>query len=391
MALTLTAAIGCASRSRGTGPQAAAGTPPSPAASTARASAHVREAAFIEDGDGARLVLSADAPLLYTAYEPRPDLLVVDLPGIGLSEKFSAPTATGSIVQSIKVEPITEMGKQVTRLTVAHREGARFDIRSLGQGLALSFEGSDPSAAPATADAGMAASAAPAAAVATEELSRARETRGEPAHALEEIRAASANGEVTVSLLGDGAFSPKTFALENPPRVVIDLPGVKNDVRRRAMTVKSDLVTRVRVSQFSTSPEMITRIVLDLTHPAPHSVRADGERLAVVVGGSGSGETVAAALPPAPAPSKRRASRTRVAAAATAPGKAAESAPPVLSPEPAAATPEPIREPVQTAEPIREAVNPESRAEPARPAPVEPVPMHEVPVPAQTAARKGPE
>ncbi|MFN2632296.1 MAG: type IV pilus secretin PilQ [Thermoanaerobaculia bacterium] len=391
--MTLTAAIGCASRSRGTGPQAAAGTPPSPAASTARASAHVREAAFIEDGDGARLVLSADAPLLYTAYEPRPDLLVVDLPGIGLSEKFSAPTATGSIVQSIKVEPITEMGKQVTRLTVAHREGARFDIRSLGQGLALSFEGSDPSAAPATADAGMGASAAPApaAAVATEELSRARETRGEPAHALEEIRAASANGEVTVSLLGDGAFSPKTFALENPPRVVIDLPGVKNDVRRRAMTVKSDLVTRVRVSQFSTSPEMITRIVLDLTHPAPHSVRADGERLAVVVGGSGSAETVAAALPPAPAPSKRRASRTRVAAAATAPGKAAESAPPVLPPEPAAATPEPIREPVQTAEPIREAVNPESRAEPARPAPVEPVPMHEVPVPAQTAARKGPE
>ncbi|MCA1611103.1 MAG: AMIN domain-containing protein [Acidobacteria bacterium] len=205
------------------------------------------------------------------------------------------------------------------------------------------------------------------------------------------MRAASANGEVTVSLLGDGAFSPKTFALENPPRVVIDLPGVKNDVRRRAMTVKSDLVTRVRVSQFSTSPEMITRIVLDLTHPAPHSVRADGERLAVVVGGSGSAETVAAALPPAPAPSKRRASRTRVAAAATAPGKAAESAPPVLSPEPAAATSEPIREPVQTAEPIREAVNPESRAEPARPAPVEPVPMHEVPVPAQTAARKGPE
>jgi len=158
VALTLMAAIGCASRGRGTGPQAAAGTPPSPATSTARATAHVQEAAFIEDGDGARLVLSADAPLLYTAYEPRPDLLVVDLPGIGLSEKFSAPTATGSLVQSIRVEPITEMGKQVTRLTVAHREGAHFDIRSLGQGLALSFEGSDPAAAATTtAEAGMAA------------------------------------------------------------------------------------------------------------------------------------------------------------------------------------------------------------------------------------------
>ncbi len=399
VALTLTAAIGCASRSRGTGPQAAAGTPPSPATSTARPSAHVQEAAFIEDGDGARLVLSADAPLLYTAYEPRPDLLVVDLPGIGLSETFSAPTATGSLVQSIRVEPITEMGKQVTRLTVTHREGAHFDIRSLGQGLALSFEGPDPAAAPATADAGMAASAAPAPAVATEEITRAPQTRGEPAHALEEIRAASANGEVTVSLLGDGAFSPKTFALENPPRVVIDLPGVKNDVRRRAMAVKSELVTRVRVSQFSTSPELVTRIVLDLSRPAPHSVRADGERLAVVVGGSGSPETFAAATaattaPPPPPPSKR-ASRTRIAAAAPAPEKPAGPAPAAVSPEPAAPPAEPVRESVKTAEPVREPVK---TAEPVRQAVKtdthvagEPVPMHEVTVAAPAPVRQDPE
>ncbi|MDQ2870445.1 MAG: type IV pilus secretin PilQ [Acidobacteriota bacterium] len=398
VALTLTAAIGCASRGRGTGAQAAAGTPPSPATSTARATAHVQEAAFIEDGDGARLVLSADAPLLYTAYEPRPDLLVVDLPGIGLSDKFSAPTATGSLVQSIRVEPITEMGKQVTRLTVAHREGAHFDIRSLGQGLALSFEGSDPAAATTTADAGMAASAAPA--VETREIARAPQTRGEPAHALEEIRAASANGEVTVSLLGDGAFSPKTFALENPPRVVIDLPGVKNDVRRRSMAVKSDLVTRVRVSQFSTSPELITRIVLDLSRPAPHSVRTDGERLAVVVGGSGSGETVATAVTvPPPPPLSKRASRTRIAAMAPAAEKPADPAPAAVSPEPAAPTAEapraepvygttktaePVRETVKSAEPVREAVKTDAHVA------AEPVPMHEVPAAAPAPARQEP-
>ncbi len=372
--LAMVAVIGCASRSRGTNAEAAAATPPPPSsAKAARISAHVQEAAFTEDGDGARLVLSADAPLLYTAYEPRPDLLVVDLPGIALSEKFTTPAVTGSLVQSIRVEPLVEMGKQVTRLTIAHREGTHFDIRSLGQGLALSFDGTEASAAVAS-DAGMAA--APAPAIATEDITRAPKPRGEPAHALEEIRATSSHGEVVVSLLGDGAFSPKTFALENPPRVVVDLPGVKNDVRKRAMIVKSDVVTRIRVSQFATSPEMITRIVLDLTRPTPHSVRADGERLAVVVGVSATDSPVAMA---APTPAASAPSRTRIAAAprkpvSRQPGPAQVAVP--AAPEQAPATT--VSHEIPPAEPVREAAKSETPATTARVTVTEPVPMHEV-------------
>src|SRR5215470_472636 len=38
------------------------------------------QASLNVDADGSRLVLSASAPLLYKAYDPRPNLLVVDLP-----------------------------------------------------------------------------------------------------------------------------------------------------------------------------------------------------------------------------------------------------------------------------------------------------------------------
>ncbi|MEP7132707.1 MAG: AMIN domain-containing protein, partial [Acidobacteriota bacterium] len=383
--LAMVAVIGCASRSRGTNAEAAAATPPPPSsAKAARISAHVQEAAFTEDGDGARLVLSANAPLLYTAYEPRPDLLVVDLPGIALSEKFNTPAVTGSLVQSIRIEPLVEMGKQVTRLTIAHREGTHFDIRSLGQGLALSFDGTEASAA-VVSEAGMAA--APAPSIATEEITRAPKPRGEPAHALEEIRATSSHGEVVVSLLGDGAFSPKTFALENPPRVVVDLPGVKNDVRKRAMIVKSDVVTRIRVSQFATSPEMITRIVLDLSRPTPHTVRADGERLAVVVGVSATDSPVAMAAPTpaAPAPSRSR-TRTRTSIA-DAPRKPVSRQPePVQVAVPAATEQAPaatVSHEIPPAEPVREAAKSETPATTARVTVTEPVPMHEVaPAPA---------
>ncbi|MEO8430425.1 MAG: type IV pilus secretin PilQ [Acidobacteriota bacterium] len=371
VALMLTTAVGCASRGRGTS-EVPAGKAAHTAPGSAASAARVQEAAFTEDSDGARLVLSANAPILYTAYEPRPDLLVLDLPGMGIDEKFATPAASGTLVQSVRVEPITEMGKHMTRLTIAHREGARYDVRSLGQGLALSFEGPEQIAAAAGAASASSApvesasiAPAPAPAVRAEEPARAAAPRGEPAHSLEEVRASSADGEVVVALLGDGYFQAKDFALENPPRIVIDLPGVRNDVRRRALTVKSELVARVRVSQFQTSPELVTRIVLDLTRPAPHAIRLDGERLSVVVGRTaGAVETASASVRPAEthAAAPPPPSRTEIAAAPeTLPSPPA--APAIESLKPAAAAPL-----------HAEAAPPPPAAAPVREAAVEPAP-----------------
>jgi type IV pilus assembly protein PilQ len=316
VALTMAAVFGCASsnststRGRGAGSQSAVDTasttvkPAGSAASRAKTEVRVQEAVFNEDSDGARLVLSSDAPLLYTAYEPRPDLLVVDLPGSSLSDKFVAPSASGVLVSSVRLEPITEMGKQLTRLTIAHREGTRYDVRTVGQGLAVTFDSAPETVSAAAAPAPAPPKPAPAApAVVAETLPAsgpAAPARGELAHALEEVRIASAAGRVTVSLLGDGTFAPRDFELDSPPRIVIDLPGVKNEVKRRVVLVKSGIVSRVRVSQFQAAPALVTRVVLDLARPAAHSLRSDGEFLAVVVGA----ETVPASTVAVGAPSR---------------------------------------------------------------------------------------
>jgi type IV pilus assembly protein PilQ len=304
MAVMMAAVFGCASststkgRSTHSAVEATAtGAADSPAASS-KAGTKVQEAAFAEDPDGARLVLTSNGPLLYTAYEPRPDLLVVDLPGSSLSDRFAQPTVSGTLVSSLKIEPISEMGKQWTRLTIAHKEGARYDVRTVGQGLAVTFDtGSDAAVASAAETSAPAALPAPPTSV----MASAPETspvlsRREPAHALEEIRVSSVKGLVTVSLLGDGSFAPREFVLDNPPRIVIDLPGVRNEVKRRAMPVPGGLVSRVRISQFQTSPELIARVVIDLTRPTAHSLQPDGERLAILVGGA-AGQVGGSATP----------------------------------------------------------------------------------------------
>jgi type IV pilus assembly protein PilQ len=291
MAVMMAAVFGCASSTKERGTHSAVeatatGAADSPAASS-KAGTKVQEAAFAEDPDGARLVLTSNGPLLYTAYEPRPDLLVVDLPGSSLSDGFAPPTVSGELVSSLKIEPISEMGKQWTRLTIAHKEGARYDVRTVGQGLAVTFDtGSDASVASAAETSLPAALPAPSApVVASAPVTSPAVSRREPAHALEEIRVTSGKGSVTVSLLGDGTFAPRDFVLDNPPRIVIDLPGVRNEVKRRAVPVPGGLVSRIRISQFQTSPELVARVVVDLTRPMAHSLHSDGERLAVLVGG----------------------------------------------------------------------------------------------------------
>jgi type IV pilus assembly protein PilQ len=274
-------------------------THPSPAAATSApasaepaSSGQVTQAAFNEDADGARVVISANAPLLYTAYEPRPDLLIVEMPGVRTAQGFAAPTASGTLVQSVRVETLDELGKQVTRLSVEHRPGLKYELRSVGRGLAVAFETPREASAETAPVIAPPVEAEPIAPVTPPALVRA-----ELAHALEEVTAETTGEGVAIHLLADGKLQARDFVLANPPRVVIDLPGVKNAVHKRVLPVKGGPVSRVRVSQFQSAPDPITRIVLDLVRPTPHSIRLDGERVSVVVGEAQSAESASAPPP----------------------------------------------------------------------------------------------
>ena len=350
LALVWVAAAGCSSRGQkaqsaaDAAPVVAPAPAPSPAAANApAATAKITGTAFAEDADGARVVLSANAPLLYTSYEPRPNLLVVDLRDAAVASNVATPKV-GGLVESIKFEELDELGKRITRLSITHNPDAHPDLRSVGQGLAIAFTGPTATAEAADAPAetapvatAAAVESAPLAAPAPAPIPAAPKpapvtvARGEAAHALESVTAQTKDGKVAIVLLGDGWFSAKDFALANPPRIVIDLPGVKNEVKQRTIAVKDDVVTRVRISQFQTSPEYVTRVVVDLARPMPHALVPDGERLAVVVGENASAETMALAseepAPAQPEPAVSTAATSAPAPTVEPPAPPAESAP----------------------------------------------------------------
>ncbi|MGH9367250.1 MAG: AMIN domain-containing protein, partial [Thermoanaerobaculia bacterium] len=357
-AVSAAAALGCATArhhdATGATAPATAASSESPAANPSPAKGRIEQASFTEDSDGARLVLSADAPILYTAYEPRPDLLVLDLPGLAVADSFAAPPASGQLVKSVRFEPVTELGKSLTRVSIEHEPGGRYDVRTLGQGLAVAFEGAP--AASAAAQEPLPA-ALPVESVAAAELpppapAPIPAARIEIGHTLEEVTAHPSQEGVEVALLGDGALAAKDFVLSNPPRIVVDLPGVKNEVRRRVVPVESAMVSRVRISQFQTQPELVTRIVVDLTAPTAYSLRADGERLSLRVGRvevadaspTAPARMAAPLLSPAPAPAEKLVPSERPVEAVTAstvPAPSGGEAEPPVEPAPPAAVPAP--------------------------------------------------
>jgi hypothetical protein len=73
---------------------------------------------------------------------------------------------------------------------------------------------------------------------------------------------------------------PEMQQLENPLRLVIDLPGATLAMKKRYVDFRSLEVAAIRVNQFENSPP-ITRIVVDLLKPMNSNWEASGNRLMI--------------------------------------------------------------------------------------------------------------
>ena len=107
---------------------------------------------------------------------------------------------------------------------------------------------------------------------------------GRAATRLSDVSVQVSDGKLVATLAGNGSFTYETFALENPPRYVVDLPGVLLAVPKRAQDVKHAAVSRVRVSQFKAGDAPVTRVVFDLASPSEPVARTSPGALALVFG-----------------------------------------------------------------------------------------------------------
>src|SRR5262245_14001093 len=81
-----------------------------------------------------------------------------------------------------------------------------------------------------------------------------------------------AAGHPSVTLAGSGPMTYRTLELENPQRLVVDLPGTVSRLDRNQVAIDDGGVLRVRAGQFRRTPTPVSRVVVDLEGPVPYRI-----------------------------------------------------------------------------------------------------------------------
>ncbi len=105
-------------------------------------------------------------------------------------------------------------------------------------------------------------------------------------------------GRPCVRLDLDGKVDVQSFALDDPHRIVLDLPGVVARLDSGRREWGHDGIVRVRASQHTLEPQAVTRVVIDLDRPTDHVVETDGSTVRVSLVSAEAPSAVAAQSAP---------------------------------------------------------------------------------------------
>jgi hypothetical protein len=86
-----------------------------------------------------------------------------------------------------------------------------------------------------------------------------------------------------VEILSTKPLVPSIQAIDNPPRLVIDLPNARLDTTQKRISVHADQISTLRGDQFQANPP-VARIVLDLEARRSYTWDSAGNRLVVHLG-----------------------------------------------------------------------------------------------------------
>jgi type IV pilus assembly protein PilQ len=212
-------------------------------------------------------------------YSPRTSgeqLVFVDLPGVVSTRPPDSHLLPSDLVSSYRVVPYFHEGQRGARLEVLLKQPVKVSYQKNPGALQVTFvsaTGSTPAAVPGTHEAPPPAVARAEKPATTPLALRTRlRTRG---NAVENVTFTRDGGKLRVLIRANGAVEYRSFRLENPPRLVVDIPQTVNRVGHRQIRVGMPPLQRIRVAQFRNDPP-ISRVVMDLDTITPYKVHRRG-------------------------------------------------------------------------------------------------------------------
>ena len=309
------------------------------------AGARIESISARTENNSTLVTIQSDRPLSYTSYDPDATTLVVELPDTDVSAVQSLIPVNTPQLGSIEVASVQgTSGSSRARLQLTGRVSAETRIEPQGQDLVIVLEGVNTALVQSPAGADASGPSAAESAIQTAPADQGTpEPPAKPAKAATRLTGVELIGDPatpTILLKGDGALSYTTLDLSNPPRLVVDVAGVINDVNPRSFNLDLGSVKQVRTSQYKLTPEKVTRVVFDLSRTSPYTIETQGPALAVSFIDSGRDQAAPDAAPASRQEKAHSAPEPAVASLAPLPEPSAEESEPVpAKSEPDSASP----------------------------------------------------
>jgi type IV pilus assembly protein PilQ len=263
-------AVGCAT-SPPTPPAAdGAGVgPPSPAPQ------ELREIRLAEDQGSWNVVLAGSGAMGYTAFKAIDPLrLVVDLVNTQAKGVPSPLLVERGVVDKIETAVISSNPQPLTRVEIGLKQETAYEITPEQDGIRVRFQPAPPLMEAKTSEAER-ANDPPAdnpghAVQAQQEATAAAEPAEVPPPPGKELAPATkliafqpftTDQSAEIALVTDGRLPPyHTFFLTNPPRIVVDLMGIKSGLDRESFSLSGNLTKKARIGKYKDK----VRVVIDL-------------------------------------------------------------------------------------------------------------------------------
>ena len=264
---------------------------------TAGTARTLRDVQVARDGDATVVTLIGVEDPVYTAYlQQDPQRLTVDLASVQVEAVRDPIAVYDGLVEEVTVAAFSQdTGDGSTRVDVTLAADAEYQVTPADGGLAIRIQpllGMAAAPAPAAPDADGVMPVSPLAAA------------GRAADRLSAVDVRQVEGGLVVQLHANGSIeSAGSFTLEDPDRLVIDLPGMQTAVGKEKVAIGAPEAQQLRIGQH----EGMVRVVLD-GGPAAHGFEGRrvvpvGNGLIVALGaGAALDEAVDAMVAAAPAP-----------------------------------------------------------------------------------------
>jgi len=200
------------------------------------------------EGGGREILIKASGPLTYTAFKlPDPDRLVLDIPDADI-EKVSGPLEPNNdFISTITVTSYKEQTVlPIARVEIGLKEGVNSEVKLVENSIVVSLnheatqqEPPPQAAEPPAEDPQQEAAEKEAPAAAKQE---------KKADKLLRIETKKEGGAIIIKIVGNGVIGDfNAFDIDKPapPRLVVDVWGVKNSITKRSLRVNSPMIKRV--------------------------------------------------------------------------------------------------------------------------------------------------